>query len=143
MTTSSFRLHGPHQGHNAAVALAAVEAFVGGGEHRLDIDVIRAGMAGASSPGRLEIVRRSPTVLVDAAHNPAGALALRAALEDSFNFAKLVGVIAILEDKAATRMLEILEPVLNEIVVSAARRRAPSTPTAWAGLLQRSTGRTA
>ena len=111
-------LHGAHQGHNAAVALAAVEAFVGGGEHRLDIDVIRAGMAGASSPGRLEIVRRSPTVLVDAAHNPAGALALRTALEDSFNFTKLVGVVAILEDKAASRMLEILEPVLSEIVVS-------------------------
>ena len=111
-------LHGPHQGQNAAVALAAVEAFVGGGEHRLDIDVIRAGLAGMSSPGRLEIVRRSPTILVDAAHNPAGALALRTALEDSFNFAKIVGVIAILEDKDASTMLEVLEPVLNEIVVS-------------------------
>ncbi len=111
-------LHGPHQGHNAAVALAAVEAFVGGGQHRLDTDVIRAGFAGATSPGRLEIVRRSPTVLVDAAHNPAGASALRAALEDSFNFAKIVGVIAILQDKDATSMLEILEPVLDEIVVS-------------------------
>jgi len=111
-------LHGPHQGQNAAVALAAVEAFVGGGEHRLDVDVIRAGLAGVSSPGRLEIVRRSPTILVDAAHNPAGALALRTALEDSFNFAKIVGVIAILEDKDARTMLEILEPVLNEIVVS-------------------------
>ncbi len=111
-------LHGPHQGQNAALALAAVEAFVGGGEHRLDIDIIRAGLAGVTSPGRLEVVRRSPTVLVDAAHNPAGALALRAAIEDSFNFAKLVGVIAILEDKEASTMLEILEPVLNEIVVS-------------------------
>ena len=111
-------LHGPHQGHNAALALAAVEAFVGGGEHRLDIDVIRAGLAGVTSPGRLEVVRRSPTVLVDAAHNPAGALALRTAMEDSFNFAKIVGVIAILEDKNASLMLEILEPVLNDIVVS-------------------------
>jgi dihydrofolate synthase/folylpolyglutamate synthase len=111
-------LHGPHQGHNAALALAAVEAFVGGGEHRLDVDVIRAGLAGATSPGRLEVVRRSPTVLVDAAHNPAGALALRAALEDSFNFAKIVGVVAILEDKNASMMLEILEPVLDDIVVS-------------------------
>jgi len=111
-------LHGPHQGSNATVALAAVEAFVGGGEHRLDVDVIRAGLAEVTSPGRLEIVRRSPTVLVDAAHNPAGALALRTALEDSFNFAKIVGVIAILEDKEASAMLEILEPVLNEIVVS-------------------------
>ena len=111
-------LHGPHQGQNAALALAAVEAFVGGGQHRLDIDMIRAGLAGATSPGRLEVVRRSPTVLVDAAHNPAGALALRAALEDSFNFAKLIGVIAILEDKDASTMLEILEPVLSDIVVS-------------------------
>ena len=111
-------LHGPHQGQNAAVALAAVEAFLGGGQDRLDVDVIRAGLAAVSSPGRLEIVRRSPTVLVDAAHNPAGALALRTALEDSFNFTKIVGVIAILEDKDATAMLEILEPVLNEIVVS-------------------------
>jgi dihydrofolate synthase/folylpolyglutamate synthase len=111
-------LHGPHQGRNAALALAAVEAFVGGGQDRLDLDVIRAGMAGATSPGRLEIVRRSPTVMVDAAHNPAGALALRAALEDSFNFAKIVGVIAILQDKDASMMLEVLEPVLNEIVVS-------------------------
>jgi dihydrofolate synthase/folylpolyglutamate synthase len=111
-------LHGPHQGHNAALALAAVEAFVGGGEHRLDVDLIRAGLAGATSPGRLEVVRRSPTILVDAAHNPAGALALRAALEDSFNFAKIVGVIAILQDKDASAMLEILEPVLHEVVVS-------------------------
>jgi len=111
-------LHGAHQGHNAAVALAAVEAFVGGGQHRLDVGVIRDAMGGATSPGRLEIVRRSPTILVDAAHNPAGAVALRTALEDSFNFAKIVGVIAILEDKAARTMLEILEPVLNEIVVS-------------------------
>jgi dihydrofolate synthase/folylpolyglutamate synthase len=111
-------LHGPHQGHNAALALAAVEAFVGGGEHRLDVELIRAGLAGATSPGRLEVVRRSPTILVDAAHNPAGALALRAALEDSFNFAKIVGVIAILQDKDASAMLEILEPVLNEVVVS-------------------------
>ena len=111
-------LHGQHQAQNAAVALAAVEAFVGGGEDRLDVDVIRAGMAAVTSPGRLEIVRRSPTVLVDAAHNPAGAVALRAALEDSFTFTKIVGVIAILEDKDATRILEILEPVFNEIVVS-------------------------
>ena len=111
-------LHGPHQGHNAALALAAVEAFVGGGEHRLDIDVIRAGLAGATSPGRLEVVRRSPTILVDAAHNPAGALALRMALEDSFNFARIVGVIAILEYKDASTMLEILEPVLNDVVIT-------------------------
>jgi dihydrofolate synthase / folylpolyglutamate synthase len=111
-------LHGPHQGHNAAIALAAVEAFVGGGQQRLDVDVVRAGLAGATSPGRLEVVRRSPTVLVDAAHNPAGAEALKAAMEDSFNFARIIGVVAVLEDKDATSMLEILEPVLDEVVIT-------------------------
>lgn len=111
-------LHGAHQAHNTAIALAAVEAFVGGGEQRLDPEVVRAGLAAVASPGRLEIVRRSPTVIVDAAHNPAGALALKEALQDSFTFVKVVGVIAILEDKDATEMLEILEPVLDHVVVS-------------------------
>ena len=111
-------LHGAHQAHNTVLAIAAVEAFIGGGEQRLDPDVVRAGLGAASSPGRLEVVRRSPTVLVDAAHNPAGALALREALEDSFNFARIIGVIAILQDKDATEMLEVLEPVLEHVVVS-------------------------
>jgi dihydrofolate synthase/folylpolyglutamate synthase len=111
-------LHGLHQVHNALLAIVAVEAFLGGGEQRLDPAVLREGLARVASPGRLEIVRRSPTVVVDAAHNPAGALALRAALEDSFNFARIIGVIAILKDKDATQMLEILEPVLDHVVVS-------------------------
>jgi dihydrofolate synthase/folylpolyglutamate synthase len=111
-------LHGAHQAHNTVVALAAVEAFLGGGEQRLDPDVVRAGLAAVASPGRLEIVRRSPTVIVDAAHNTAGALALRNALEDSFNFARIIGVVAILKDKPATEMLEILEPVLDHVVVT-------------------------
>jgi dihydrofolate synthase/folylpolyglutamate synthase len=111
-------LHGAHQAHNTVLAIAAVEAFLGGGEQRLDPDIVRAGIAAVASPGRLEIVRRSPTVLVDAAHNPAGALALRAALEDSFNFARIIGVVAILKDKDATEMLEILDPVLDHVVVS-------------------------
>lgn len=111
-------LHGPHQLQNAMTAVAAVEAFLGGAEQRLDPEVVRAGLATAASPGRLEIVRRSPTVIVDAAHNPAGALALRTALEQSFNFARIIGVVAILKDKDATEMLEILEPVLDHVVVS-------------------------
>jgi dihydrofolate synthase/folylpolyglutamate synthase len=111
-------LFGPHQMQNAITAVAAVEAFMGGGEQRLDPDVVRSALAKAASPGRLEVVRRSPTVVVDAAHNPAGALALRNALEQSFNFVRLVGVIAILKDKDATEMLEVLEPVLDHVVVS-------------------------
>ena len=111
-------LHGTHQTQNAAVAVAAVEAFLGGGDQALDIDVLRAGLAAVESPGRLEIVRRSPTVLVDAAHNPAGARALRDAMRESFTFARLVGVVAVMKDKEAGQMLEILEPVLDEVVVT-------------------------
>ena len=111
-------LHGTHQAQNAAVAVAAVEAFLGGGETPLDLDVLRAGLATVDSPGRLEIVRRSPTVLVDAAHNPAGARALRDAISDSFTFARLVGVVAVMKDKDAAEILEALEPVLDEVVVT-------------------------
>ncbi len=111
-------LWGRHQAQNVALAVAAVEAFVGGGEQPLDLEVLQAALAEVTSPGRLEIVRRSPTVLVDAAHNPSGARALCDALQDSFTFGRLVGVVAILADKDAAGMLEILEPVLDEVVVS-------------------------
>lgn len=121
-------LHGSHQARNAAVAVAAVEAFLGGGEQAIDLDVLRAGLAAVESPGRLEVVRRSPTVVVDAAHNPAGARALCTALGEAFTFVKLVGLVAVMKDKDAAEMLEILEPALDEIVVtrtSSARSMSP------------------
>jgi len=111
-------LHGQHQASNAAAALAAVEAFLGGAEQRLAPDVVREGFAKVTSPGRLEVVRRSPTVLVDAAHNPAGMTALVAALDDSFAFTRLVGVVGIFADKDPAAMLEILEPALEHVVVT-------------------------
>lgn len=111
-------LHGSYQGHNASLAVAAVEAFLGGGEQPLDDDVIRAAFAGMTSPGRLEIVRRSPTVIVDAAHNPAGMRALVEAMRDSFAVHRLIGVLAILEEKDAEPMVEMLEPLLDHVVVT-------------------------
>ena len=69
-----------------------------------------------TSPGRLEIVRRSPTVLVDAAHNPHGARSLVAALGEAFAFTRLVGLVGIVADKDAAGMLEVLEPALDHIV---------------------------
>jgi dihydrofolate synthase / folylpolyglutamate synthase len=112
-------MHGAHQAGNAACALAAVEAFLGAGDERtLSLERVQAGFLGVTSPGRLEVVRRSPTVLVDAAHNPAGARALADAVEEAFGFQRLVGVVAVLADKDARGMLEILEPVLNEVVLT-------------------------
>jgi dihydrofolate synthase/folylpolyglutamate synthase len=112
-------LHGAHQARNAACALAAVEAFLGAsGDRQLDIAAVREGFAAVDSPGRLEIVRRGPTVLLDAAHNPAGAAALAAALAESFTFERLIGVVAVLSDKDAQGMLEELAGVLDAVVVT-------------------------
>lgn len=110
-------LHGPHQAQNAAVALACVEAFFGAAGP-LDIDSVRAGFASVSSPGRLEVVRSSPTVIVDAAHNPHGMAATVAALSDGFAFTHLVAVVACLADKDVRTMLELLEPAVTSIVVT-------------------------
>ncbi|MCK2241151.1 bifunctional folylpolyglutamate synthase/dihydrofolate synthase [Crossiella sp. S99.2] len=112
-------LHGAHQADNAALALAAVEAFFGAGPDRqLDIEAIREAFATVSSPGRLERLRTAPTVLIDAAHNPHGAKALAAALEAEFGFRKLVAVVGVMGDKDATGILTELESVAHEIVLT-------------------------
>ena len=112
-------LHGEHQAKNAAVALAAVEAFFGASAgHPLDVATVRNGFAQAISPGRPERVRTSPTTFIDAAHNPHGAKALGAALDRDFDFARLIGVLSIFADKDATGILTALEPYLTEVVIT-------------------------
>ncbi|WP_078358642.1 bifunctional tetrahydrofolate synthase/dihydrofolate synthase [Mycobacteroides chelonae] len=112
-------LHGEHQAHNAAVALAAVEAFFGAGSDcQLDIDAIRAGFASVIVPGRLERVRSAPAVFLDAAHNPHGAAALAETLQSEFDFRRLVGVISVMADKDVPGILAALEPAFDEIVVT-------------------------
>ncbi|MGC4758871.1 bifunctional folylpolyglutamate synthase/dihydrofolate synthase [Micromonospora trifolii] len=112
-------LHGAHQAQNAAVALAAVEAFLGAGARRqLDIEAVREGFASTSSPGRLERVRNAPTILLDGAHNPHGMKATVTALQEEFAFSKLVAVIGVLADKDAEALLELLEPVVDQVVVT-------------------------
>ncbi|ANQ74470.1 MULTISPECIES: bifunctional tetrahydrofolate synthase/dihydrofolate synthase [Rhodococcus] len=112
-------LHGEHQARNAALALAAVEAFFGAGPDRqLDQDAIRNGFASVVNPGRLERVRSAPTVFLDAAHNPDGARALAAALAAEFDFRKLVGVVSVMADKDVDAILTAFESVFDEIVVT-------------------------
>jgi dihydrofolate synthase / folylpolyglutamate synthase len=112
-------LHGEHQAHNAAVALAAVEAFFGAGAQRqLDVDAVRAGFAAVISPGRLERMRNAPTVFLDAAHNTAGVAALAQTLADEFDFQTLVGVISVMGDKDVDGILAALEPVFDSVVVT-------------------------
>jgi dihydrofolate synthase/folylpolyglutamate synthase len=113
-------LFGSHQAGNAACALAAVEAFAGVTDEgaALDEDLVREAFAMVSSPGRLEVVRRSPTIILDAAHNPAGMAATAAAIDEAFTFTHLTGVFAASRDKDVPGMLSELEPLLDEIVVT-------------------------
>jgi folylpolyglutamate synthase/dihydropteroate synthase len=130
-------LFGAYQASNAACALAAVEAFAnvsvtapvgddgstltlgpGLSPGGLDPDLVRAGFAKVSSPGRLDILRRSPTVIADAAHNPAGMAVTVQALSESFDFDRVIGVVAVPEDKDVAGLLDELEPALSEIVVT-------------------------
>lgn len=111
-------LHGRHQASNASLALTAVEAFLGGGAQRLDVVVVRDGFANVSSPGRLEIIHRNPTIIIDAAHNPHGVLALNEALTEEFAFDKLIAIVAMLGDKDVTNFLSELSNVVDEIIVT-------------------------
>jgi len=114
-------LFGPHQAGNAACALAAVEAFAGVSDEAsagLDPDLVREAFAQVTSPGRLEVIRRSPTIVIDAAHNPAGMAATVAGLQEAFTFSRLTGVFAASGDKDVPGMLAELEPLLTDIVVT-------------------------
>ena len=109
-------LHGKHQASNAAAALIAVEAFFG--EQDLDIDAVRAGFANVKSPGRCEIIHRDPTIILDAAHNPHGATAFAETLQSEFTFDDVTGIVALMADKDALGILQALEPVMNQIIVT-------------------------
>ena len=108
-------LYGSHQAGNAAVALAAVEAFAG---VKIDDELVRQAFAAVDSPGRLEILYRDPTVMVDAAHNPHGAHALAETLKNEFDFESTIGIVAILGDKDVRGILTELEPVIDRVVVT-------------------------
>ncbi|GAA1714968.1 folylpolyglutamate synthase/dihydrofolate synthase family protein [Brachybacterium phenoliresistens] len=111
-------LLGEHQAHNALLAVAACEALLGGGETPLGAEVLSAALAEVSSPGRAEVVRQAPTILVDAAHNPSGAATLVATVRENFRLTRTVGLVGILEDKEAEAILETLEPLLDEVVIT-------------------------
>ena len=111
-------LFGDHQGHNAALAIAAVESFLGGGDTALVGDVLAEGLATATSPGRLQIIGTDPTVIVDAAHNPHAARALAAAITTYFDFSELTIVFGVLQDKDAAGIIDALAPVARRFHVT-------------------------
>ena len=112
-------LWGEHMASNSACALAAVEAFFGAESTQvMSEETVREAFFEMTSPGRLEVVRTSPTTIVDSSHNPAGMKATVQTLQESFDFSRLIGVFAASSDKEITAMIELLEPVLDEIVIT-------------------------
>lgn len=108
-------LHGIHQSQNAAVAVAALEAFIGGGKKELEVEVLREAFADVTSPARMEVVRTAPTTILDAAHNPDGARAAAGAIQEAFTFSKLVIVMGVLQEKDAQGIVTELQESLSEL----------------------------
>jgi dihydrofolate synthase / folylpolyglutamate synthase len=98
-------LHGAYQGDNAAVALAAAEAFV---DAPIPHEVVDAAFGHVTAPGRLEVVGRNPLILLDGAHNVAGAQALRRALAEEFGGGPDTLVVGLLREKEPHEMLAAL-----------------------------------
>ena len=114
-------LYGKHQAENAALALAAVEAFLGNGERRILDDIVRVAFADASSPGRLQVLSREPLTLVDGAHNPHGVKSLAEALVTNFTSPKAVGVLGVLAGKNADEMFQSLQSSFECVVITASK----------------------
>ena len=110
---------GIHQSANLAVAIAAVEAFLGGGQVPIADDVLRSAVADLSSPGRLQLVRTEPALLLDGAHNPAGAKTLATSLMSEFSDKPLVGLLAVLSDKDVAGVISELAGCFKHVVATA------------------------
>ncbi|MFC6355515.1 bifunctional folylpolyglutamate synthase/dihydrofolate synthase [Luethyella okanaganae] len=111
-------LYGLHQAQNAAVAIAAVESFLGAGTQPLVGDLLAEGLGTVTSPGRLQLVGIEPTIIVDAAHNPHGMASLVAALGSYFDFDEVVAVVGVLADKDAQGIIEALAPAVERLHVT-------------------------
>ncbi|MDI6601789.1 MAG: folylpolyglutamate synthase/dihydrofolate synthase family protein [Thermoanaerobacteraceae bacterium] len=110
-------LLGEHQLLNAATAINAICYL---GDYGIDIkdEAIRRGLENARWPGRLEVMKQDPYILIDGAHNPQGAGVLRKAIEDIFNYRKLVLVIGVLKDKDVDGILKTILPIANAAVLT-------------------------
>jgi dihydrofolate synthase/folylpolyglutamate synthase len=111
-------LFGSYQADNLALAIAAVESFLGGGESPIHDEILRIAVADASSPGRLQVVDRKPLTVIDAAHNPNGAESLANALDEYFGAPKAIGIIGVLGDKDAHGLLEALRGSFDEVILT-------------------------
>jgi len=108
-------LKGFHQVINATTALGAMEVLEDLG-YRVSTHAMIDGLKEVDWPGRLEMVSSSPRVVLDGAHNPAGALVLKESLEKEFQYQNLILLIGIMKDKDIPSMLHLLAPLAHHII---------------------------
>ena len=113
-------LLGDHQALNAALAVAAVESFLGGGTQPLSEEILSEAFSLVESPGRLQRIATSPPIIIDAAHNPHGARALAKAVEEFFDFEDVTLVFGVFADKDAEAMLRALSPAVSRVILTTA-----------------------
>ncbi len=110
-------MFGQQQAHNALAALCAAEIVLPVSSV-LNGDIVAQALSSVKIPGRVEIVRTSPTIILDGGHNINAVSALRETLEENFDFSELVGVTSMMSDKNVEDVLSVLEPVIDTLVVT-------------------------
>jgi dihydrofolate synthase/folylpolyglutamate synthase len=130
-------LKGFHQVINAATAFGAMEVLEDLG-YRVSTDAMIDGVKEVEWPGRLEMVSSSPGVILDGAHNPAGALVLKESLEKEFQFQHLILLIGIMRDKDIRSMLHFLGPLADHIILTRPHTDRATPPLLLKKMLGRS-----
>jgi dihydrofolate synthase/folylpolyglutamate synthase len=129
-------LSGLHQITNGTTALGAMEVLEELG-YTVSTDAMVEGLKEVNWPGRLEMVSSSPRVVLDGAHNPAGALVLRAALEKEFQYDRLILLIGMMKDKDAKTFLKTLVPLADHIIFSKPHTDRAASPSVLLDVLGR------
>jgi folylpolyglutamate synthase/dihydrofolate synthase len=104
--------------HQPILVPASIPSVAVPGTGSLDQDLVRTAFSLMTSPGRLEIVRRSPVVVIDAAHNPAGMAATAGAVTESFGAVEVIAVLGVSADKDIAGILDELEPIAAAVVLT-------------------------
>ena len=118
-------LFGKFQASNAACALTAVETFLG---KKLELELVQEAFADFKSPARLQIVKRNPTILVDAAHNISGVQNTLEAIDETFKFDNKILIIGFMKDKDIEGMLELLKGYAQDVILTQANSTRAISP---------------
>jgi dihydrofolate synthase/folylpolyglutamate synthase len=124
-------LVGRHQLRNVALAIAAAEELSKQGFAAITAQAIERGIRETQWPGRFQVMAPRPSwpeVVLDVAHNPAGAWALRSALSERYGDRPLLFVFGAMRDKAISEMTEILFPLAERVIATRAENPRSASP---------------